>query len=788
MKIVITLLLSLFIVISSFSQEKYSKVKIFTGKQGLEQLAKAGIDITGGFIKKGVYFETDLSKDEIARITPLGLKTVIEIKDVSTFYENRAKAEKNLKINRNTNEEWPVPAHWNYGSMGGFYTLDEVMNELDSMAILYPDLISPRASISNDTLTHEGRKLWWVRISDNPNTHENEPEVLYTGVHHAREPMSVQQMIWYMWYLLENYNTNADIHSLINNTEMYFVPVVNPDGYEYNHTTNPNGGGMWRKNRRDNGDGTVGVDPNRNYGFEWGYDNNGSSPYTGDETYRGPAPFSEPCIKNMRDFSNNHEFKLALNYHSYSNLLLYPWGYTSNVTPDNDILHAFATLMTQENNYTFGPSSTTIYPTNGDANDWMYGEQNTKDKILSYTPEIGSSTDGFWPPISRIIPLCRDEMWQNITAARLVGKYATITNRSPIVTNQIDNYAYFEIQRLGLTDCPDFKVFIEPLDDNIVATGDTLHFYNMNILDTDFDSIPYSLRPNIESGTKYKYLLSVFNGDYIVSDTITKYFGTELVIFSDSCENMNNWSSSKWNITAGSYHSPNHSITDSPYGNYQNNTTAIIVLDTVIDLRNTPVAFLRFWAKWHIETGFDYVQVLVKDINENDWTPLSGKYTKKGTSNQAEGEPLYDGLQNNWVQEEIVLNGFTGKQINLRFVLKSDTYVTYDGFYFDDLKFSIISNTTGIAPHKIVNTGLNIFSVFPNPAKNFITISYKSQNAFGKLYLQLYSISGKLIKSIELLNKSGKYRFNVSTLQSGVYYVRISAETLTSATRKFIKL
>ncbi len=785
-KLFIALLLGVFMFTTSFAQEKYSRVKIFTGETGIEKLAAAGIDVTEGLIKKNVYFETDLSESEISKIKSLGLPVSVEIEDVASFYAERAAAEKNLKISRDRDEEWPVPANWEYGSMGGFYTLQEVLDELDSMVALYPNLITPRTAVSDDTLTHEGRPIWWVRISDNPNVNEDEPEVLYTGVHHAREPMSVQQMIWYMWYLLENYNNDDEIKTLVDNTEMYFVPVVNPDGYEYNHTTNPNGGGMWRKNRRDNGDGTYGVDPNRNYGYEWGHDNSGSSPNSGDATYRGPYAFSEPCIKNMRDFSNEHDFLLALNYHSYSNLLLYPWGYTTNVTPDNDLMHSYAVLLTKENNYTYGPSSTTIYPTNGDANDWMYGEQTTKGKTLSYTPEIGNYNDNFWPPVSRIIPLCREQMWQNITAAHLVGKYAVLTDRSPILTDETENYALFNIKRLGLTDCNDFKVFITPVDNNIISVGDTLHFYDMEIMEEHFDSIQYVLRPDIESGTKFQYLLSVDNGDYVSSDTITKYFGTEIIIFSDDCENMDNWTSSTWDITTESYTSPAHSITDSPYSDYNNNETSIITLDSTLDLRNSPVAFLRYKAKWAIEAGFDYVQIMAKEVGSGNWTPLEGKYTRLGSSNQDEGEPLYDGIQNGWISEEVNLQQFAGKEINLRFKLKSDTYVTDDGFYFDDFSVSVVSNSVGVNENRSDNDVK--ISLFPNPAKETLNIFISERAKLNSsVKMQIFSVSGKEVKTFYYSETGSVLQIDISDLQKGVYFIR-AGKANKFVTKRFLKM
>ncbi len=155
--------------------------------------------------------------------------------------------------------------------------------------------------------------------------------------------------------------------------------------------------------------------------------------------------------------------------------------------------------MTKENGYTYGSASTTIYPTNGDANDWMYGEQETKNKIFAYTPEVGSSNDGFWPSPSRIVPLCQEQMWQNITAARLVGKYAKAADASPMISSEDAGYLKYSIKRLGLTECDTFKVFIEPLDSSLLTVGGTKNHVNMALLQTDNDSI--SLRFQLNSDT-----------------------------------------------------------------------------------------------------------------------------------------------------------------------------------------------------------------------------------------------------------------------------------------------
>ena len=145
-----------------------------------------------------------------------------------------------------------VPVNFNLGTMGGFYKYQEFIDEIDAMAAQYPNLITVKDTINN-YLSIENRPIYFMRMSDNAATDENEPEILYTSIHHAREPNSLSEVIFYMWYLLENYDNSEEIQFLLDNTELYFVPMINPDGYIYNEVNDPNGGGMWRKNRRNNG-------------------------------------------------------------------------------------------------------------------------------------------------------------------------------------------------------------------------------------------------------------------------------------------------------------------------------------------------------------------------------------------------------------------------------------------------------------------------------------------------------------------------------------------------------
>jgi hypothetical protein len=697
--------------------ETWSKVRIDLRGKSLEALAQTGIDVTEGILRKGAYLETDLSATEIQHVQAAGFLVQNLIADVSAFYKERALAEADLPIFRNPADEFPVPQNWSYGSMGGFYTYQQVLERLDFMAATWPNLITTRQAISPFQPSIEGQPIWWVKISDNPNVNEAEPKVLYTSLIHAREGIGVQQMIYFMLWLLENYQTNPMATLIVDNFQLYFVPIVNPDGYLFNEASSPQGGGMWRKNRRNNG-GSFGVDINRNFGYKWGIDNSGSSPTPSSETYRGTGPFSEPETTNLKIFCETHEFKIALNYHSYSNLLLWPWGYTSQLTPDHDTFAAFAALMTRDNNYTTGPANTTIYATNGSSDDYMYGDTLGKNAIFSYTPELGSSEDGFWPAISRIIPLCQENMIQNVYAALLSGPYANISDRTDPIVGSKNFFFKYDLQRIGLTNADQFVVSIQPLDNSIVQHEPAKVYQGLAHMQTITDSIGISLNPEITSGSVFKFLLSVNNGLYTKTDTIIKRYGVTSVIFLDNCSNLQNWTATgTWGLTTQSFISAPSSITDSPSGNYQSNTNSSVTLNQAVSIPNTTYARLNFWAKWNIEAGWDYVQILVRPTNSFTWVPLQGKFTKPGGSNQLPGQPLYDGVSD-WVLEDIDLSSFAGKNILLRFTFKSDGAVNADGFYFDDVKITVLDVETGHLP----NLSLSGVRVYPVPAINSATL------------------------------------------------------------------
>jgi hypothetical protein len=295
--------------------------------------------------------------------------------------------------------------------MGGFRTLSEAVAYMDTIHDLYPLITTARDSVGN---SYENRAIWMMKVSDNPETDEDEPEFFVNSLIHAREPMGMEATLRFMRYLCDNYGVDPEATFLVDNREIYFIPVINPDGYEYNRQSQPGGGGMWRKNRHGQG-----IDLNRNWGYMWGYDDIGSSPYPSDETYRGTGPFSEPETQSLREFIVSRDFSVVMNFHTYGNYFLYPWGYVDQYTPDHPIITSIADSAVAYNGYAPGTAWELLYNTNGDANDWQYGEQVEKPKIFGFTIEIGDWFDGFWPDPARIPSLWNEVLPSLLYLARI---------------------------------------------------------------------------------------------------------------------------------------------------------------------------------------------------------------------------------------------------------------------------------------------------------------------------------------------------------------------------------
>lgn len=765
-------------VFGSSQSETYSRVKIWLDDKPVETLSGLGLEVDHGEIKPGFWVINDFSATELQQIQAAGFRTEIIIPNVQQYYADQKQRVTDYiqSIGCTTPPTYPTPTNFGLGSMGGFFTYNEIIAHLDNMYTLHPNLIKQKAALPY--VTHENRPVYWLKISDNPTVDENEPEILYDGVHHAREPASVAQLIMFMYYLLENYATDPEVQYLVNNSEMYFIPLVNPDGYVYNQTTNPNGGGMWRKNRRNNGDGTWGVDLNRNYGYNWGYDNVGSSPNTNSSTYRGPSAFSEPETQNLRDFCNQHQFRLCLNYHTYGNLMIYPWGYDANIyTPDSAQFTTYGDHLTTYNKYSYGTANQTVlYTANGVSDDWMYGEQVTHPKIFAFTPEAGMSDEGFWPPQNRIIDICKENIWQNLHACHLVLRYAYTTDDEPNYISAGSGYLNYRIKRLGMDAPATYTVTIVPYGPGITSVGPPNTYSTLGMLQEVSDSISYTLMNGMAGGQTFKYIIEVNNGAYTLRDTIVKKFGWSTIVFSNNGNNLTGFTNNGWATTTSQFWSPGSSITDSPSGNYQSNAYETIRTGN-LNLTDAATAQLSFYARWELETNFDWVQVEASTDGGNSWTPLCGKHTKSGNGFQDPGQPLYDAYVFGWKKETMPLDNYIGQNVMIRFEINADGGGNADGFYFDDMLVEkIVVSPTGIASPNMGSLDQNM----PNPSDQYTYINFY-EVPDGSV-LEVYDMTGKRVHSEILEQNTGNIRLNTTGLETGVYFYRLNG----TAPRKMV--
>ncbi|XP_068526270.1 carboxypeptidase A1-like [Anas acuta] len=283
-----------------------------------------------------------------------------------------------------------------------YHTLDEIYNWLDTLVANHPGLVS-KIQIGE---SYEKRPLYVLKFSTGGS---NRPAIwLDTGIH-SREWVTQATGVWTANKLAEEYGQDPSITAILDNMDIFFEIVTNPDGYAFTHSSNR----MWRKTRSINaGSSCIGVDPNRNWDAGFGGPGSSGSPCS--ETYRGPYAHSESEVKSIVDFILGHgNVKALISIHSYSQMLMFPYGYKSEPAPDFQELNELAEKAVNDlaavygTKYTYGSIVDTIYVASGTTVDWAY-ENGVK---YSYTFELrDTGRYGFLLPSSQIIPTAT-ETW-----------------------------------------------------------------------------------------------------------------------------------------------------------------------------------------------------------------------------------------------------------------------------------------------------------------------------------------------------------------------------------------
>lgn len=317
-----------------------------------------------------------------------------------------------------------------------YHSYADVVRELQNLAGLYPQLVS----LETLGTSVEGRDMTMIRLSGMSKAAAqtaNAAVIMYMGCHHAREHLSVEVPLMYAKYLAAEYaKGNQQIVDLLNTREVYIAPIINPDGHSYDFVSPTTRGKMWRKNRRDNGGGSYGVDLNRNYGWGWG--TGGSSKDTDSEVYMGPSAFSEPETQAVKNFVDSQpRMTTLLTLHTFSELVLYPWGGSydkigekNGKAEDLPVFEKMARDIANWNGYTPEQSSD-LYIASGDTTDWAYGTHG----IFAFTFELSPKSmweGGFYPGTKVIDPVFQANLKPLLYLLQYADNPArTLTEKAP---------------------------------------------------------------------------------------------------------------------------------------------------------------------------------------------------------------------------------------------------------------------------------------------------------------------------------------------------------------------
>jgi hypothetical protein len=703
--------------------------------------------------------------------------------------------------------------------MGGFWVMDEVYALLDSIATT--DVQNIVTDLDTIGTSVEGRPILALGVSDLSRPLGTRAEVLITSLHHAREPAGMQSVMYFLLRLLEGYGVDPVLSYLVNEREIWFVPIVNPDGYVYNQMDWEDSGsfGFWRKNLRDNDSNSIidvndGVDLNRNYGYQWGYDDAGSSPDPASGTYRGPGPFSEPETQAMRDFCVAHNFRIANNYHAFWETCLYSWAHQDASTPDVDVFIRMADDMMSKTHYSYGHSDQVLYLANGETNDWMYGEQVAKPKVIAFSSEVGDQNDGFWPEISRIVPLAQLNYPANIALAYGAGVYLqadslTVETESGYLVPGELGFAGHYLRNIGVwgSTVGGVTVTMGSNHPDVTVLQSRVVFPDLSSGGEGWPNpgqrFLLQAAPSVPNGTRVTLPLEISDGGgYVGMDTLYLWVGQPTVVFADSADGgLANWTAEgKWGIEVVD---GDPAFSDSPNGSYFSGKDVSLTLDHGLDLSGTIHAVLQFRTRWEIESGWDFARVEASTDSGGSWTALAGRMTRPGHGMigsysggvQPLGEPGYDGTKRFWDDEEFDLSAYAGvSDLRIRFRMTADQGVREDGWKIDDVTLRAYAPLAQTALEEdLAVLPPPRLSVAPNPLEGRTRIFYSMERA-SPFRLSIYDVEGREIRVLsEGYTQAGKKNLvwdgvgsNGIPVPAGTYFVHLKAAELSASTKVLV--
>ena len=571
-------------------------------------------------------------------------------------------------------------AHYGSGSMGGYHTYSEILAELDSMHSLFPHLITAPYSIGQ---SFEGQDIWAVKLSDHPqqNQSSSEARVYFDALTHAREPLGMETLLYFLWWLLENYGQDATATYLLDQREIFAVPVVNPDGYLYNEQIAPQGGGLWRKNRRPHSNTCVGVDLNRNFSNGWGL-GVGASTDSCSDTYQGSAAFSEPEVQAVRQMIDSLGAASGFSLHSFGPSFLQPLGYQLQGS-DHALYAELASEFVPSQSRGYGiPEHMLNYLIAGSTMDYLYAKN-----TLGWSPEIGSM---FWEPASSICGLVQEMLFPMQYLCWIAGAYARIHDVGFSPAMQTDTLRLsFRLVNRGLNDtAKQVQLKAHSLSPHLTAIDSISSTADIPARQTRAWST-FPLRFFVGSGANpdqpMGIALQVFQ-DGVLTDSDTVHYLGGLVnpVFHEDFESgLEHWVQSGntqlWDTTRIDQYGGQTSLTDSPAGHLAPVGKSILVLDSVISVPFTGQTILQYASKWSLGQARVEVQV------SQDLQPYTSQPGLKSLS--PNNQPFWTG-HHHWTREMVDLSAFRGQSIQLRWVISNVGLYPADGLYLDDISIN----------------------------------------------------------------------------------------------------
>jgi carboxypeptidase T len=713
-----------------WAQERYSNIRIYIPEEPSKRLELLGLLEVDHFHEEDGSFMYTVSEQQLKMLgtTSFAFDMVDEdavaalVKQNNAYYQSLKNSGPAARVGfERTNDVvgniiTTPSAFVVQPTLGGYYRFGQMDTAMSALVSAYP-AIAQKFSIGTSV---EGREMWCIKISDNVSTDESgEPEALFMGLHHAREAIGGASMIFLMQYLCENYTTDSRIKDLVDNREIYIIPCVNPDGWEYNRSTNPNGGGQWRKNRKNNGDGSYGADLNRNWPVDWGNCtgaigavNCGSS--TGSsEVYWGASQLSEPESMNLYDFVRARDFVVVMDQHATGPYYSLPYGRIDTLlsAQDDSIFIQMCAAMGKYNGMRYGSTYQTLgYEVSGGMKDWLLrGDVATIGKVYGMTGEgsNGSSSTSFWPVAADIITLCKGMVYQDLQMLYMAGSYVDFQDVGSLnLTSTTGNFS-FSVRRIGLGN-DSVTISVIPIQ-NVASVGSpvtiaasSLPNYNSSYSGT----ISYALSGGISAQTNVKFAWKIQTGGYTYYDTVSNIYQA-VSLFTDGMESGS--VGTRWTVTGGGWaytndkaYNGSRSLAESPSANYPSSTIRTIQKSSNLDLTGSGAAYLSFYVRYRSENFRDKLKVQVS-TDGSTWTTISGRNTVRepGTS---DGSKIADtasltGIRIFWTREVFDLSNFvSSNNLRLRFQFTSDnsstyTYAADEGFNIDDVVI-----LTGAAP------------------------------------------------------------------------------------------